>query len=104
GRRHIRRLFRRRRKTPAKNDNLQQKARPTAGPLIKKLAAAPGLHLCTAICQSISSLPPEYHEYVISQLAHRLGVTPEKLVNEGLLFLSNARTVPGQEHDVALGS
>ncbi|AEO59720.1 hypothetical protein MYCTH_2119855 [Thermothelomyces thermophilus ATCC 42464] len=95
----MRRFFRRHRKTSAKNDDLQQKQRPTMSLSIKQLATTPGSHMCTSTCQGISGLPPEYHEFVIAQLTQRLGATPEKLMIEGFA-MSNVQTVPGQGSDV----
>ena len=62
-------------------------------------ANAPGAHVCTALCEGIASLPPQYHESVIAPLTQSLGQAPDSLRIENV-SMTNGRIVPGQTRDV----
>ncbi|KAH6847694.1 heterokaryon incompatibility protein-domain-containing protein [Chaetomium sp. MPI-CAGE-AT-0009] len=93
----MRRFFRRHLKgSGGKNVPSQE---PTPALPITPQPSAPGSHICTSLCEGIASLPPQYHESIISQLSQSLGVTPDSIRVENI-SMNNARLVPGETRDV----
>ncbi|KAK3293024.1 heterokaryon incompatibility protein-domain-containing protein [Chaetomium fimeti] len=94
----MRRFFRRHLKGSGDNNVLSQAPTP-ASPISAQTASTPGSHVCTPLCEGIASLPPQYHESILSQLSQSLGVAPDKLTVENI-SMTNARVVPSETRDV----
>lgn len=88
----MRKLFRRNRK------KLAEEANVASPPIFVPPSSTPGSHVCTSLCDSIASLPPQFHESVIAQLSQNLGQTPDgfRITN---FSLTNARVIPGATRD-----
>jgi hypothetical protein len=93
----MKKLFRRHKKDkePA-SSSTPSASTPIRGPSTVPEATPPGVHVCTPLCDGISSLPPEYHESVIASLQTQLGadqqITNLRVSNMSLNF-SNMRLV-----------
>jgi hypothetical protein len=87
----MRKLFSRHKKQRAEDS---ANAFPSSEPPWIPDATPPGAHVCTPLCDGIASMPPEYHESLISSLTAQLGETPTNLrINNMSLNFSNMRIV-----------